>query len=78
MFSLIKNKSGGLKTTRYCPRVSTINDAHQRLMDVILMTPSIAYEKSKFLGPEVSMVMVARLKLEGIDECASPRVERTT
>ena len=42
-------------------------------MDVIFLTPSAPYEKSKSLGSGGSMV--ARLKLKGIDGGAPPGVE---
>uniref|UniRef100_A0A0D2ZQ71 Uncharacterized protein n=1 Tax=Brassica oleracea var. oleracea TaxID=109376 RepID=A0A0D2ZQ71_BRAOL len=52
--------------------VSTINDAAQGSADVAFRTPLAPYEKSKFLG--FGGIMVARLKLKGIDGRAPPGV----
>ncbi len=72
-FSLISGRKLGERRRSDTTVFLAINDVDWGLDDVLYITPSAPYEKSKFLDSRGSMV--TRLKLKGIDGRAPPGVE---
>jgi hypothetical protein len=73
MFSLISERKLGDRRRSDTVVVLTVNYADSGSGDVLFLTRSAPYEKSKFLGSGGSMV--ARLKLKEIDGRAPQGVE---